>query len=100
MKVNIQSIHFDADSKLLDFITKKVQKVNILFDEINIVDVFLRLEKDSEKNNKSVEIKINMMGNQLFTKENSNTFETATDLAIDNIKAQVRKLKEKAQEKN
>lgn len=100
MKVNIQSIHFDADSKLLDFITKKVQKVNILFDEINIADVFLRLEKDSEKNNKSVEIKINMMGNQLFTKENSNTFETATDLAVDNIKAQVRKLKEKAQEKN
>jgi putative sigma-54 modulation protein len=100
MKVNIQSIHFDADIKLIEFITKKVQKVNTLFDEINFADVFLRLEKDSEKNNKTVEIKINILGNQLFAQENSNTFETATDLAIDKVKAQVRKLKERVQEKN
>ncbi len=100
MKVNIQSIHFDADKKLLEFITKKTQKVNSLFDEINFADVFLRLEKDQEKNNKSVEVKINILGNQLFAKENSNTFETAMDMAIDKVKAQARKLKERVQEKN
>lgn len=99
MKVNIQSIHFDADKKLIEFITKKIQKVNTLFDEIDIADIFLRLEKDSEKNNKSVEVKINIIGNQLFAKDHSNTFEAATDLAIDKLKSQVRKLKTKAQEK-
>ena len=99
MKIEIQSIHFDADKKLLEFISKKVQKVKTIFEDINLAEVYLRLEKDSEKNNKSVEIKINISGSPIFAKENSNTFETATDLAVDKVKAQVRKHKERVQEK-
>ncbi|MEI6508976.1 MAG: ribosome-associated translation inhibitor RaiA [Bacteroidota bacterium] len=100
MKVEIQSIHFDADKKLLEFITKKVEKVNTFFEGISSIDVYLRLEKDVEKNNKSVEIKLNVPGNQIFVKENASTFETATDFAIDKVKAQVKKHKERIQEKN
>ena len=54
MKVNIQSIHFVADVKLLEFITKKIEKVNTFYDQIKSADVYLRLEKDSEKGNKVV----------------------------------------------
>lgn len=100
MKVEIQSIHFDADHKLIGFVTKKVEKVATFFDGISLADVYLRLEKDSEKNNKAVEIKLNISGVSVFAKENSNTFEAATDLAVEKVKAQVKKHKEKLQEKN
>jgi putative sigma-54 modulation protein len=99
MKVNIQSIHFDADIKLLDFVTKKVEKVKTFYEGIDNAMVYLRLEKDAQGENKVVEVKINMSGHEVFAKENSNTFEAAVDLVIDKIKAQVKKHKEKLQEK-
>ncbi len=55
MKVDIQSIHFTADYRLLDFITKKMEKVQTFYDGIKSTDVYLRVEKDSEKENKTVE---------------------------------------------
>ena len=100
MKVNIQSIHFDADQKLLDLITKKVEKIYTFYEGIDNIMVYLRLEKDEHKENKTVEIKLNAGGKDIFAKENSNTFENAIDLVIDKIKAQVKKQKEKTQEKN
>jgi putative sigma-54 modulation protein len=99
MKVNIQSIHFDADQKLLDLITKKVEKTRTFYEGIDSIMVYLRLEKDEHKENKTVEIKLNVGGKEVFAKENSNTFETAVDLVVDKIIAQVKKQKEKTQEK-
>jgi putative sigma-54 modulation protein len=99
MKVNIQSIHFDADQKLLDFITKKVDKTKTFYEGLDNIMVYLRLEKDEHKENKTVEIKLNAGGKEIFAKENSNTFETAVDLVLDKIVAQVKKQKEKTQEK-
>ena len=100
MKVNIQSIHFDADQKLLDLITKKVEKTSTFYEGIESIMVYLRLEKDEHKENKTVEIKLNAAGKDIFAKENSNTFENAIDLVIDKIIKQVKKQKEKAQEKD
>ncbi len=99
MKVDIQSIHFDADQKLLDFINKKIEKVGTYYEDIRSVDVYLRLEKDVEKDNKTVEVKINLNHNPIFAKEHSSTFEAATDMVIDKLVAQVKKHKEKLQAK-
>ncbi len=99
MKVNIQSIHFDADQKLLDFITKKVEKSKTFYEGIDNAMVYLRLEKDIHGENKTVEVKLNVAGRDVFAKENSNTFESAVDLVIDKINAQVKKQKEKNQAK-
>lgn len=99
MKVNIQSIHFDADIKLLDFITKKVEKAKTFYEGIDNAMVYLRLEKDAHGENKVVEVKLNMAGHEVFAKEQSATFESAVDLVIDKIKAQVKKHKEKLQDK-
>ena len=100
MKVKIQSIHFDADKKLLDLITKKVEKTKTFYDEIDSIMVYLKLEKDEHNENKTIEIKLNIGGKEVFAKENSNTFETAIDLVIDKIIAQVKRQKEKIQEKS
>ncbi|MBW7844051.1 MAG: ribosome-associated translation inhibitor RaiA [Bacteroidia bacterium] len=100
MKVDIQSIHFTADYRLLDFVTKKVEKVTTFFEDIKSADVYLRLEKDSEKENKTVEVKLNISGNPIFASGQSNTFESATDLMLDKLVAQVKKHKEKLVAKN
>jgi putative sigma-54 modulation protein len=99
MKVDIQSIHFDADQKLLDFINKKIEKVGTYYEDIRSIDVYLRLEKDAEKDNKTVEVKININHNPIFAKEHSSTFEAATDMVLDKLVAQVKKHKEKLQTK-
>jgi putative sigma-54 modulation protein len=99
MKVHIQSIHFVADVKLLDFITKKIEKVNTFYDQIKSADVYLRLDKDSEKGNKVVEVKLNNTHSDIFAKEQATTFEAATDMVLDKLVAQVKKHKEKLQAK-
>jgi putative sigma-54 modulation protein len=100
MKLNIQSIHFDADTKLIDFIQKKLDKLDTFSDRIIDGEVFLRLHKDSEsKDNKMLEVKINLPGTTIFAKETSSTFEAAADIALEALKSQVKKYKDKKQEK-
>ncbi len=99
MKIYIQSVHFDADKKLLDYITHKVEKTKRFFENINKVNVYLRLEKDSHNENKSVEIKLNLLSHKIFAKIHSSKFETATDLVMEKIINQVKKQKEKIQNK-
>ena len=100
MKIEIQSIHFKADKKLLDFIKAKVEKTQTFFDGVQLAEVFLRLEKDKEGENKVIEIKMNVAGKSIFAKEHSSTFETATDMVLDKLVAQIRKQKEKLQAKS
>jgi putative sigma-54 modulation protein len=83
----------------LDFINKKIEKVGTYYEDIRSIDVYLRLEKDAEKDNKTVEVKINMNHNPIFAKEHSSTFEAATDMVLDKLVAQVKKHKEKLQDK-
>ncbi len=74
MKIEIQSIHFKADKKLLDFIKSKVEKTQTFFDGVQLAEVFLRLEKDKEGENKLVEIKMNVAGKPIFAKEQHTSF--------------------------
>ncbi|MCG8386646.1 MAG: ribosome-associated translation inhibitor RaiA [Cytophagales bacterium] len=92
MKLQMHSIHFDADRKLLDFIQKKVDKLETFYDRMVDGEVFLRLNSDTIEN-KTVEIKLNMPGNQLFAKEEAKSFEEATDLATEALRRQIKKFK-------
>jgi len=96
MKVKIQSIHFDADEKLLNFVEGKVGKLNTFSNAIIDSEVFLRLEKSSSTENKIAEIKLLIPGNDLFAKRQCKTFEEATDQAIEALRRQLKKQKEKA----
>jgi putative sigma-54 modulation protein len=96
MKVKIHSLHFDADKKLTAFIEEKVQKLTQFFDSIIESEVTLRLDKSSEADNKLVEIKLMIPGNDLFARKQCRTFEEATDLCCEALRKQVSKHKEKA----
>ena len=95
MKLQIQSIHFDADTKLLDYIQTKCDKLETYFDRIIDGQVYLRVEKKGVVKNKIVEIVVNVPGEKIIATENGELFEEATDLATDNLKRQIKKYKEK-----
>lgn len=95
MKVKVQSIHFDADVKLLQFIEEKVDKLRLFYEDIIDGEVFLRLERSDDKVNKVTEIKINTPGKTLFAREQCRTFEEATDVAVDSLRRQITRYKEK-----
>lgn len=95
MKLTVQSIHFDADQKLVEYITAKTEKLTRYFDRIIEGQVYLKVEKPHANNNKIVEIKLNVPGQTLFVSEQDDTFEAATDIAVNRMKTQVRRYKEK-----
>lgn len=92
----MHSIHFDADIKLLNFIQKKVDKLETYYDRIIDGEVFLKVENDDTRENKVVEIKLNGPKNQFFSKERSRSFEAGTDAAVEGLRRQLKKHKEKA----
>lgn len=96
MEIKIHSIHFDADRKLLDYINDKVTKLTLFFDNIITCEVFLKLDKSSDKENKITEIKILIPGKELFAKKQCKSFEEATDLVAEALRKQVVKHKERA----
>lgn len=95
MNVKIHSIHFDADQKLIEFIQLKADKLNTFIDNIIGAEVFLRLDKSKSTENKLVEIKIDIPGADIFAKKQAKTFEEATDEALNAIRKQIVKHKEK-----
>ena len=96
MNVNVHSIHFDADAKLVTFIKEKLAKLTLFHDNIIAGDVFLRLEHDGEnRENKVVEIRLSIPGSDLFAKRQGKSFEEATMNTIDALRSQVERKKER-----
>lgn len=92
MKLQVQSIHFDADVKLIDFIQRKVDKLETFYDRLVDGEVFLRLNNEGI-DNKTVEIKLNVPGTQLFATEKAKSFEAAADMATEALRNQLKKFK-------
>ncbi len=95
MKLQMHSIHFDADRKLIDFIQKKADKLDTFYDQIIDGEVFMRIDKNEKNANKIIEIKINVPGKQFFAKNQSDSFEAATDEVVEGLRRQIKKYKEK-----
>lgn len=98
MKVFVQSVNFSADKKLIDFVEKKVMGLEKFHDKIIDVEVFLKVQKTSEKENKVTELKINIPGSELIVKRETKTFEEGTAAAVDSMKRQLKKSKQKERE--
>ena len=95
MKVNTQSLKFKADQKLLDFIQNRLDKLDQFYDQVISADVILKVEKATDKENKIVEVRLNVPGNDLVAVKDAKTFEQATDLVAEALRRKLRKHKEK-----
>jgi putative sigma-54 modulation protein len=96
MDIQVHSVHFTADKKLVDFVNEKVGKLELFFDNIIASEVYLRLDKSQDGENKIAEVKILIPGKELFAKKQCKSFEEAADLAVEALRKQVHKHKEKS----
>lgn len=94
MNINVHSIHFDADEKLIGFIREKLQKLTLFHDHILAAEVYLKLDHDgTRRENKVAEIKMIVPGRELFAKRHCKTFEEATDEAAEALRRQLERMK-------
>ncbi|MEP6682125.1 MAG: HPF/RaiA family ribosome-associated protein [Parafilimonas sp.] len=96
MNVNIETVHFTADAKLIDYVNKKVQKLSTFHDRIIRTDVFLKLDNVSHNiKDKIAEIRIYVPRHNFFVKSCSKSFQESFDCALDSVINQMKKQKEK-----
>jgi putative sigma-54 modulation protein len=95
MEIKKQAVNFDADSKLMEFIDKKLGKLETFYDNIESTDVRLRLEQTGQVQDKVAEIKVKVPGFTLVAKETSKTFEESVDLGASSLRRQLLKYKAK-----
>jgi len=95
MKVFTQSVNFNADKELINYVDEKVLTLVKFHDKIVDAEVFLKVLNISDKENKLVEVKINIPGSELIIKREAKSFEEAVNSAVDNLKRQLKRSKEK-----
>ena len=97
MNVQIQSVKFDADRRLVEFVHAKMAKLDRFADRSTGAEVVLKLDKDPDKGNKIATLTLHMPGEDLVACHRSRTFEESVDEAIDALKRQLDKFKSKAE---
>ncbi len=96
MNVNIQTVHFDADMKLVDYVNRKLQKIYTFHDRIIKVDVFLKLDNVVHKiKDKIAEIRVDVPHHSFFVKVSSKSFEESFDNALESLVNQIKRKKQK-----
>jgi len=95
MKVNVHAVNFTVDKKLVDFIQERMDKLAKYYDKVVSCDVYLKVEKTSEKENKIVEIKLLVPGDDFLVEKQCKSFEEATDQSAEALERLLLKRKEK-----
>jgi len=95
MKVNTQSVNFNADQKLIDFIQKRMDKLDIYYDKVIKSEVYLKVQNTSDKENKVFEARVSVPGDSFIVKKQCKSFEEGTDMAVASLERQLKKRKEK-----
>ena len=94
MEVKIQSVKFDASKQLIEFVEKKMARLERFEGNSTGVDVILKLDKDDEKGNKLALVTLHVPGGDIISEQRARTFEEAVDLALDAVKRQIEKRKD------
>ncbi|RZJ73567.1 ribosome-associated translation inhibitor RaiA [Flavobacterium sp.] len=95
MKVNVHAVNFTVDGKLVDFVQQRMDKLEKYYDRVVSSDVFMKLDNGSEKENKIVELKIHVPGDEFIVKKQCKSFEEAVDSCAESAERLLTKRKEK-----
>lgn len=95
MKVNVHAVNFNIDKKLVDFVQERLDKLEKYYDRVVSSDIFLKVQNTSDKENKIVEVKINVPGDEFVVKKECKSFEEAVDLSVDSLERLLLKRKDK-----
>lgn len=94
MNVQIQSVKFDADKKLIEFVEHKLSKLDRVAERATGADVIMKLDKDQEKGNKVVTVTLHVPGDDLVAEARAKSFEEATDMVLDTLRRRLERFKE------
>ncbi|NRT11397.1 ribosome hibernation-promoting factor, HPF/YfiA family [Flavobacterium sp. 14A] len=95
MKVSVHAVNFAVDAKLVNFVQTRVDRLEKYYDKVVCSDVYLKVENTSDKENKLVEIKLNVPGDDFVVKKQCKTFEEAVELSAESLERMLLKRKEK-----
>ncbi len=96
MNISVKSLHFHADSKLIDHVEKKLSRLGRIFDRIVDVEVHLKLQDSGGKiQEKIAEIRMHVPGGWLMDKKTGKTFESAINASTETLRRQLSRYKEK-----
>ena len=96
MKINIQTVHFSMNSNLQKYIEKRLSKLNLYYNRIVSVDLYLNLDNHNDQTNKSVELRVNIPGDDVVVGKNSESFEKSLDMAASSAERMLKRRKEKS----
>ncbi len=95
MKINIQTVHFSMYSNLQKYIEKRLSKLNLYYDRIVSIDLYLNLDNHNDQTNKSVELRVNIPGDDVVVGKKSESFEKSLDMAASSAQRMLKRRKEK-----
>jgi putative sigma-54 modulation protein len=95
MRLNINAVHFKADKKLVAFINEKMEKITQVYEGVIDTEVSLKVDNSDIRENKIAEIRVAIPGNNFYVKKQSSTFEESADEAVEAVRKQLKKYKEK-----
>jgi putative sigma-54 modulation protein len=95
MTINLQTVNFNAKPGLEEYVENKLSKLEQFYDKIIAVQVSMRVENISEKENKFVDIKLEVPGDDIVVKKSGQSFEECIDLSVDTLKKLIIRKKEK-----
>jgi putative sigma-54 modulation protein len=98
MMVNVHATNFTIDKKLVSFIEERMSKLEKYYDKVVTADAYLKLDNNSEKENKIVELKVHVPGDDFLVKKQNKSFEEAVELAAESLERLLIKRKEKIRE--
>jgi len=96
MKINIQTVHFSMNSNLQKYIEKRLSKLNLYYNHIVSVDLYLNLDNHNDQTNKSVELRVNIPGDDVVVGKKSESFEKSLDMAASSAERMLKRRKEKS----
>ncbi|GMV76909.1 MAG: hypothetical protein AMXMBFR79_00450 [Chitinophagaceae bacterium] len=96
MNIKIQAVRFNADQKLIDHVSRKIDRLKTYHDRIIQVDIFLKLDNVVHNiKDKIAEIKVSIPKHDFFVKASSKSFEESFDNALESLINQIKRRKEK-----
>ena len=99
MEVRIQSIHFDASEQLQAFVQKRAAKLEKFYDDIQKVEVSLKVVKPEAAENKEAGVRVFVPNADFYASKVCDTFEEAIDVSLEALEKQLVKYKEKQRSK-
>lgn len=95
MKILIEAVNFNMDKGLKSYVEKKISSLDRFYDRIIEVEVYLKVQKTRDKENKISDIRVFIPGEDVVVKKTAKTFEEGVSMAVDSLKRSLKKAKEK-----